>query len=317
MHILFVDPIPIAKPYDNDRLLMSAMGGTEATVVRIASKLSETHRISVAQYRRQHDKCESSTLSFISFKTMERMPPESVDRVVILRRFRTVPKLAKRFPSARIYLWVHDFPLKTRTRKRKQTFQSIMLNADCTLIAVSGHQRDVYKSFLSDPRIKTVIMYNPVAETLRPNDQPITPNQLIFYSSPHKGLNQVLTLFQAAKERLPDLSLLIANPGYFRIRADSKAGLWLRKCLHRFIWDGDPSVAEHYLNQPGVKVVGRLSHQQIIQEVRRSVCVFYPQSTFPETVGLVYAEANAVGEPRCSPMILAQPAKYWVKNRTN
>src|SRR5690606_37804049 len=60
-----------------------------------------------------------------------------------------------------------------------------------------------------------------------------------------------------------------ADPGYLR-------------------WDTGPA-------PEGVVFLGALSHGALIGQMRRALCLFYPQTTFAETFGLVLAEANAVG----------------------
>jgi len=70
---------------------------------------------------------------------------------------------------------------------------------------------------------------------------------------------------------MPDLTLAVADPGYLA-------------------WDTGP-VPE------GVQFLGTLPHHELIAQMRRSLCLFYPQVTFSETFGLVIAEANAVGLP--------------------
>lgn len=48
--------------------------------------------------------------------------------------------------------------------------------------------------------------------------------------------------------------------------------------------------------------LGTLTPSQVHQEVAGALAVFYPQTTFAETFGLVFAEANALGTP-----VLAHP----------
>jgi glycosyltransferase involved in cell wall biosynthesis len=69
---------------------------------------------------------------------------------------------------------------------------------------------------------------------------------------------------------VPELRLYVANPGY---RPDLKREV------------------------RGVVNLGALPHGEVIRHVRQSLCVFYPNTVFPETFGLVFAEANAVGTP--------------------
>lgn len=44
-------------------------------------------------------------------------------------------------------------------------------------------------------------------------------------------------------------------------------------------------------------MVGRQEKARLWEFMERSLCLFYPQTTFAETFGLVIAEANAVGCP--------------------
>jgi glycosyltransferase involved in cell wall biosynthesis len=53
---------------------------------------------------------------------------------------------------------------------------------------------------------------------------------------------------------------------------------------------------------PGVVSLGSLPTAEIHRHVASALCVFYPQRTFAETFGLVFAEANALGTP-----VLAHP----------
>jgi glycosyltransferase involved in cell wall biosynthesis len=44
-------------------------------------------------------------------------------------------------------------------------------------------------------------------------------------------------------------------------------------------------------------MLGALPHNAVLKHVSNSFCVLYPNYVFPETFGLVFAEANAVGTP--------------------
>ena len=55
-------------------------------------------------------------------------------------------------------------------------------------------------------------------------------------------------------------------------------------------WDAGPA-------PDGTVLLGALPHADLIARMRRALCLFYPQTTFAETFGLVLAEANAVGTP--------------------
>jgi len=69
---------------------------------------------------------------------------------------------------------------------------------------------------------------------------------------------------------MPDLRLVVGNPGY-------RAG-------------GDDRRA-------GVEFLGPQPQARIHAEVRAALCTFFPNFVIPETFGLVFAESHALGTP--------------------
>jgi glycosyltransferase involved in cell wall biosynthesis len=117
--------------------------------------------------------------------------------------------------------------------------------------------------------INVLYCYNPIPKPkIKAYSKDI--NKLIFFSSPNKGLDQVLHSFAKISKELPQLKLYIANPGYKN---------------------------KNYPQQESTVILGSLSHEEMMKHVSESLCVFYPQDTFAETFGLIYAEANAYGVP--------------------
>lgn len=122
------------------------------------------------------------------------------------------------------------------------------------------------------------MLYNPIDDHLLPDNTPRDPQKLLFLSSPIKGLEEVLNHFIALNERVKKpFHLYVADPGY-KIKG------------HRFSTDTLKAM-------DNVIVLGALSHDKVIAHLRDSFCIFYPQQTFSETFGIIYAEANAVGTP--------------------
>jgi glycosyltransferase involved in cell wall biosynthesis len=116
-------------------------------------------------------------------------------------------------------------------------------------------------------------IYNPLDESLPRSRGSYDPFQLVFTSSPHKGLHETLQMFQAVRRRSRRFRLLITNPGY--LSSTSAAAL-----------------------PAGVTSLGVVrSHRAVMEHVAASLCVFYPNYTVPEEFGLVYSESNAVGTP--------------------
>ncbi len=92
----------------------------------------------------------------------------------------------------------------------------------------------------------------------------------MFFSSPNKGLDFTLDAFGALRRQMPDLRLVVGNPGY---RADRTAA------------------------RAGVQFLGAQPQARMHAEVRSALCTFFPNFVIPETFGLVFAESHALGTP--------------------
>lgn len=251
------------------------MGGTEATVIRIMKALSKNHDITIEQSRREASMTDNYGIKYRPYSHRSGQRSGKINSVVVIRSNKILLDVRRQYPDANLFLWMHCFPGKHHKR-----LNDIACQTSATIITVSDtHKKDVY-AFLNKYRnhrsingqiAKVIRIYNPVNEFLRPDGSSYDPNKLVYFSSPHKGLPQVLETFGYIRKSTPDLRLYVANPGY----------MWMK----------------NFPNLCGVINLGSLPHYKIIQHVRESLCVFYPQSHFRETFGLVFAEANAVGTP--------------------
>lgn len=279
LKILFVHP-DNSKPYSPRSLVEGPLGGTEATVIRVSEGLAKRgHTVAVSQGCRETiEISENNVLYLPSVLEGEMTDDMQFDHVILIDVEKLLPRLSRAFPFARRYLWMHCFPGKRRRKRLHEKIQS----TNTLLIAVSEtHKNVLLENMMSFPSPKTpgrknlpvTAMYNPIDDTLVKDSTPVDKNKLVFFSSPHKGLWMVIDAFKEAKKRQPDLTLHIADPGYMKgYQADE-------------------------LLPEGVHRLGSLPHHEVIQHVRSAFCLFYPQSFFEETFGLVFAEANAVGTP--------------------
>jgi len=200
-------------------------------------------------------------------------PGPETEHVIVLRDARALKAVRPHFPKARFHVWLHDQVARGSTRARwLQTADPLL--SGCTLICVSDFLRrnvePVVRGLSSGSEIALRVIYNPVGDDLAPNGAGIDPDKLLFMSSPNKGLDYTLTAFQAIRRNIGGLKLYVANPGYRQV----------------------PRVA-----LPGVEWLGTLAPAQVVEQARSALCVFMPNFLLPETFGLVFAEANAVGTP--------------------
>ena len=258
--ILFFDPL-CERPYSTRTRSEAAMAGTEATVSRVADALGA---IVMQQYRTEPEG-----------RYLPSGRVEGVKHLVVIRESRRLQDLQQRFPSARVYLWLHDRIMPGTKRGRHLAAQAhVLREMDLTIICVSDWQRKGVEGVLNQlegcRHIRVRRIYNAIEDSLAPDHSAVDSSKLVFFSSPNKGLIYTLDAFQALRQKMPDLRLYVANPGY--------------KKLPR-------------LNIEGVVWLDALPSAKALAEVRSALCVFCPNFVLPETFGLVFAEANAVGTP--------------------
>lgn len=264
--VLFIDTV-CPKPYDLNTFQTEGLGGTEATVVRIAEGLAATGLFNVVV--KQHNRVEWSFhgAAYVSSYDMSRFLG-GPDYVIVLRDPRTLLEAKNRFPKAKHYLWTHDLPAPALGRSIE------ILNESNGVLCVSNWHRvqtiEMLKTSGYDGRFPVQVVYNPIEDDLKPSGEPYDKNSLAFVSSPHKGLTRTLELFRALLRFNPDFTLYVANPGYF-LQEEQK--------------------------QDRVVYLGTLSYSKVIETLQKSLCLFFPNTSFPETFGRVLAESNAVGTP--------------------
>jgi len=258
--VLFFDPV-CSQPYDTETLRRQAMGGTEATVVRIADALGAL----VAQHNRT-----SASGRYLP----PRRDPEITD-VIVNRDARALPAVRELYPNARVHLWLHDrVRPRSKRARRLAADANILRDLAVKVICVSDTHRHAVEAALrwmgASDRVSACTIYNPVDDDLRPDDSPIDDRKLVFLSSPNKGLKFTLDAFRAVRRAIPGMRLVVGNPGY-------KSG-----CAARV---------------DGVEYLGPQPQQRIHAEVRTALCTFFPNFVIPETFGLVLAESKALGTP--------------------
>jgi glycosyltransferase involved in cell wall biosynthesis len=258
--VLFYDPV-CAEPYDTRTLQERAMGGSEATLARVADALGAW----VIQHNRTED--------FGRYCRPQRLP--GIGSVIVSRDPRVLPLLRAQYPEARVYLWLHDRIEPRSKRARTLAVVTALLGEMAvTAVCVSDSQRAGVEATLRGlglaGRVRALTIYNPVDDALVPDGTPVDERKLVFFSSPNKGLDFTLDAFSALRRRMPDLRLIVGNPGYKAQRAAPRAG---------------------------VELLGAQPQARVHAEVRGALCTFSPNFVIPETFGLVFAESHALGTP--------------------
>jgi glycosyltransferase involved in cell wall biosynthesis len=257
--VLFVD-MAAPSPYTANTLRSYALGGTEATVIRVARGLSKLPGYSVFLFQGcDAHRTEGAIDGIFHCNELTQIDP---DVVVHLRTALFVEGFKEEYPKARHIVWLHDnLGVKECL---EEPFQG------CEVVCVSDWHADTFLKAEGGTVKKVHRIYNPVE--VDAERQPKVKGRLGFFSSPHKGLSQILASFYDMIKDRQDLELVVGNPGYMPDLAPDSARL-------------------------NVRFLGQLPHRRVLEELSKCEMLFYPQTVFPETMGLVMAEANAMGTP--------------------
>ena len=266
--VLFIDNT-YRKPYQVSTLDTQAIGGTESSVIKTAIILSKKYRVFVAQKFRTEFCFESENLQFVPKQHINKITP---DFIVLLRKYPLLKDLKKQFPKAKLFLWLHTY------KNTEYAFKRFGLNKTNTTVVCNSkthakHTDKLLNGTILGKLYSTILTPSVVTYCYNPVENPKIKcskkdiNKLLFFSSPNKGLKQIVDCFLEINKAIPELKFYIANPGY-------KKG-------------------EMINYNANITILGSLPHKKIMKHVCRSLCVFYPQDSFAETFGLIYAEANA------------------------
>ena len=257
--LAFVDTLA-PRPYALGRESLAGLGGTEQMVARIAGALARDASVEVRQARRDVPTCEGGVL----LRPFD--PASPAGAFVVVTSWKVAVMLRQHHPAARILLWLHVFPGRHNRR-----MGAALHAAGIEVICVSASHAAWFAGWLPGPRPRIGHIHNAIDDALRPDGTAPDRDRLLFASAPHKGLREVYAAFAHLRARIPALTLAVADPGYLAWNA------------------GRPP--------EGVVQLGRLGQDDLHRQMRRSLCLFYPQTAFAETFGLVIAEANALGCP--------------------
>lgn len=288
MNILFVDA-KSSENYDFKYMESHSLGGTESTTLRIARELAREHQVYLSQINRT-ERYEEEGVTFIH--SIESLSPSAFkpDIIVILRKYRLLKDYSLKYPEAKMFVWVHNFQNAEILSKRHW-----IAKTNARIICVSQCHRDHIDHILNGAlswvcrlltlqfkKTQLTYIYNPVDSAFTPTPDDYDANKLLFLSTANKGLKEALTHFKELLRKAPGYHLYIAGTPKEQI---TKLDL-----------------ARELIQSQSITILGRIPKKEVIDHLRESFCVFYPQHVHPETFGLVYIEANCVGTP-----VLAHP----------
>jgi glycosyltransferase involved in cell wall biosynthesis len=269
--LLFID-VTTPRPYDPSTIDGKGVGGTEQTVIQIAEGLGKTglFNVIVEQHNRLKEETYQGKAAYSSLGSSL-----VAHWVIVLRDPRAMIEARKRFPNAKIFLWSHD--VATRYFGVMYSEGNFKDSGCLANLCVSQWHRnqtiEVLKAFGYTGEFRIRVMFNPLSEDAVYKREDYDKNKLMWLASPHKGLDRAYSIFKYLIKLNPLFKLYITNPGYL-----------------------EDQLPNEEIEQ-NVVILGTIPHEEAINHLRTSLCLFYPNTSFPETFGKILAEANAVGTP--------------------
>ena len=285
MNILIVD-IKASENYDFHYMESHSIGGTESTILRVARELALEHNVFISQLNRTERFVEEGITYIHNPESLTQK--ENVPDIVIIRsKYRVLTNYHSAYPKAKLFVWAHNFQrieiLGRRHRIAKTNAQVICVSKchrDHIDNILNGGLSWVFRIFsLQFKKIPVTYVYNLIDSGYTKTDEPYDKNKLFFFSTPNKGLKEVMVNFIELLKQAPNYHLYIAGSG--------------QKTLEDFAYD----FGKESLSPDSVTILGQIPKEEIISHLRSSYCVFYPQYVHAETFGLVFIEANCVGTP--------------------
>lgn len=265
------------RPYDELSLLTDPTGGTESSVVLLAEALSARTGIEVRVL--QHCRTDThisarGTRYEGASNWREAASAAKEDAVVIINSHKVLDLWHRnRRQLCTLVLWRHNY-LGNHYKRLGACLQRCQAQLVCVSPSHLSHSRERLKNWSGYPGDRYLSsLPNPV-KVHRSAASIVDPDKLLYCSSPHKGLDQCLELFRHVRQSIPSLRLYVCNPGY---------------------------MADAVFKQEGVITMGAMNRRALHRHMAESLCIFYPQTRFRETFGLVATEANALGTPVLAP----------------
>lgn len=244
-----------------------SIGGTESSTIRLAEGFA-SKGLSVVVITRFGVSAQTSPngVIYAPWHWVNTVKPKNV---IHLRHRGYFDK----FVGARQFAWLHDAAGLEHNNMSGWESECSKYGVQC--ISVSNWHTNNILSIA--PKLPVKRIYSPVDEVCYsyPRPDKVDVNQLVWMSSPHKGLSEAIDVFQDIRAQAPEMKLVVFNPGYYK---------------------------ESPTDIPGVVFVPECKKSSMRSVVSQSLCLFYP-TMFEETFGLVAAECNALGRPvACFPV---------------
>ena len=270
--ILFFDAVAPYE-YNFDILEKKGLGASESYLLSVANNLKKNFDVDISSAKVRYNYTQND----IVFKqlTLDSLD-DNYHTIIIQRNPQNLKTLKSKYPKANFIIWLHDFfESSIWGSLANHDLQYIVDNT--TLLCVSNWHKENFLINLKLRKIKNANVKfihffiedkNGIADL---NIQ-LDKNKFCFFSAGHKGLDFSLRIFEHLYKINPKFKMYIGNPTY-----DQKNN-----------FSGNNGSVINLNNQ---------TRDQVLWNMRGSLCCLHLNKVYPETFGCVNAESNMVGTP--------------------
>ena len=266
-----------AVQFDGDELIKRGVGGTETSIINLAREFSRSGKYNV------HVFCNCVTPGLYdgvyyhhaktSLSALPRLKPELL---IMVRNMdiNGITDFKGYFNSEKTVFWMHDMPTEDDEFVQKAS------KFDKLVVLSEFHKGEYKKLFpeLNDEQF--VVIGNGIDKHLFSQKLEKIPGQLIYSSTPYRGLEVLASVFPQIKARVPHATLKVFSS--------------MKTYSGDFSDERFESLYEKLRQMPGVTYAGSVKQDLLAKEMSQSEVLAYP-NIFPETYCISVDEAQHAG----------------------
>ena len=262
--------------------LKTGIGGSETAAILLAREMSKLgYQVKIfADPNNKHMDSSGDDVEYLPWQEWNNFSKSTYIDFLVCSR--TVDPLRNLIHAQKKYVWIHDIWLN-----QNQNYDCCTDQVDAFLCLSDWHKQFVHDHH-KIPLDKILVTANGIDQSRYNIEAERNPNQIIYSSSPDRGLDTLLYCSEWIRKYVPDLKIKVAY-GFSN---------W-EKAVR---WRNNPQEIEQMesikksLSQPGVEYLGRIGQGDLAQHQLQSSGWFYP-TRFWETFGITAIESGQAGLP--------------------
>lgn len=298
--LIFID---ITSSNDHNCIKNRAIGASEYQMYCLLTNLSYYYEITCYNHKKNYVMIDNIIYkSFVTDLVNDTIEPNTI--IIIQRMFPNIKReIFEKIKNNKIFLWVHDLTSKgvltfnndieekniydnDESIYKNEILTQIYDNKQINFIFVSNYIKELFIKYfknygfkLEDNRFNTIynILYENEFMKIKNTDVTVNKNYITYASAWQKGIEQVVSVFDYAKNIDPELKLVLLSPGYD----------W-----NNFT-DYANKLKEKYKDD--IIIHGPVNKEQYSKIIKETMVVL--TTTFSETFGCVFAETYYLGTP--------------------